>query len=285
MEDAFDSANFGLLRVLGALGSVIWYARVLPLTFAVTLLGIGSSYILTAATDKAGIVDGMAVLSGIVFFFLQYSVSQEMIYARTATILSHERVASAAILVARVKNPALAMLAKTAVIGRIYRGARLDESARAVNAILRAVRNLDAIEQTSTEKQSDKGSVATQDAEKKSRLESEQKKAEAQLASDDADLLTRVLDIVALMDASAVSGSTRWCTNAIMDIMIVTFAFPLSISMFTLMGRAFVVPQMIIIMMLFGLYDVSLSATNPFSPRFAPVLERMEKLLNAYDTN
>jgi hypothetical protein len=264
---------------------VIWYARVLPLTFAVTLLGIGSSYILTAATDKAGIVDGMAVLSGIVFFFLQYSVSQEMIYARTATILSHERVASAAILVARVKNPALAMLAKTAVIGRIYRGARLDESARAVNAILRAVRNLDAIEQTSTEKQSDKGSVATQDAEKKSRLESEQKKAEAQLASDDADLLTRVLDIVALMDASAVSGSTRWCTNAIMDIMIVTFAFPLSISMFTLMGRAFVVPQMIIIMMLFGLYDVSLSATNPFSPRFAPVLERMEKLLNAYDTN
>ena len=262
-DDAFGLRLYGLARLPMAIAVFFQYPVVLPMTLALTLCGIGSTYLLRLGSSTDSIAAGMAVIMSIAGFFLTYSIAQEMIYARTATILSHERVTSCASIGARMRSPAATMLVRRALLGRINASISIQafkEGSDATQRMIAAVRTDDA----------DKTSTDSQRAPK------------TLFCKEDCAGFDKVLDILALLDASAVSGTTSWCTNALMNIIVITVMLPLSVGLYTTMGRAFVIPQMFITILVLGSYDVSIDANNPFHPRFQDVIRRMERLVDLY---
>jgi hypothetical protein len=251
MDDnvAFQTADYGLRLFVFSLGMPVFYYRVIPLALTLTLAGIGSSYLLLLAGSHDSILDGMNIIAGISGFFLSFTIAQETIYARTSTILCHERVSSVASLAARINDARAKKLVVSALMGRIHH----------FTDVIKCQNGYDATRKISE-------AIASGNV----------------FSERDNSLLDRAFDQIALIEASIYSGSTKWCTRSMMFIMVLVFILPFSVGMFTSMGRAFVIPQLFVVVLFLGSYDAALEATNPFSPRYDSVLERLENTVNVF---
>ena len=230
-DEAFGLGMYGFYYVGHMMLTIGVNWRVMPMTGVVTVLGLAVGELCRKLIDRDGLSNAMPLMLGISVYFLQFCISQAVIYAQQAHVTACERLFLVVSAANTLRDTVLAQKTQKACIGIIYGNSRakvdaykITEGAEAEHALMIA----------------------------------------AKLESPDRDAVVKILDLLGLMHASSINGTLVWCNAAMMDIILLTLVVPLPISLLVLMGRTYVVVLSFSVIVILGGYEMALAGMFTF---------------------